>query len=162
LLNLHCIQFLDKVIAFVSHLTDTLLLVLLLPFFRSRPLIVMLFFIRNGSMRWLRRLLLLSVPTRGNLFLVHHIFVLSLVSGSIKLKPALMAPLSVIRLTTRLVVRSFHQEHGHGYDETFAPLAHITTIHTLLFVASAHEWSISQLMSRMSFLIVTCVKRSTC
>jgi hypothetical protein len=46
---------------------------------------------------------------------------------------------------TCLVARGFQQEHSHDYDETFAPVAHMTTIHTLLEVASIREWSISQL-----------------
>ena len=35
-----------------------------------------------------------------------------------------------------LVACGFQQEHGHDYDETFVPLAHMTTIWTLLVVAS--------------------------
>jgi hypothetical protein len=80
------------------YLAGTLLWVLMLLFFLRQRLIVILFFIRNGSKRWLSRLLLLSIPTHGNLFFVHHVFVLSHVSRSIRLRLALMAPLSVIRL----------------------------------------------------------------
>jgi hypothetical protein len=43
----------------------------------------------------------------------------------------------------RLVACDFQQEHGRDYDETFALVAHMTTIHTLLVVASVREWSIS-------------------
>jgi hypothetical protein len=36
----------------------------------------------------------------------------------------------------RLVARGFQQEQGRDYDETFAHVAHMTTIHTLIVVAS--------------------------
>jgi hypothetical protein len=53
---------------------------------------------------------------------------------------------------SRLVARGFQQEHGRDYNETFAPVAHITTIHTLLVVASIRGWSISQLDVKNVFL----------
>jgi hypothetical protein len=55
-------------------------------------------------MRWLRRLLLLSGPTHEILCPVPHVFVRSVVSGSIRLRPALMVPLSAIRLVLLHVV----------------------------------------------------------
>jgi hypothetical protein len=36
----------------------------------------------------------------------------------------------------RLVAHGFQQEHDRNYDETFAPVAHMTVICTLLVVAS--------------------------
>jgi hypothetical protein len=50
---------------------------------------------------------------------------------------------SLERYKVRLVARVFQQEQGHDYDETFAPIAHMTTIHTLLVVSFVQEWSIS-------------------
>jgi hypothetical protein len=59
---------------------------------------------------------------------------------------------SLERYKACLITRGFQQEKGHDYDETFAPVAHMTTIHTLLVVASVQEWSISQLDVKNVFL----------
>lgn len=52
----------------------------------------------------------------------------------------------------RLVARGFQQEHGRDYDETFAHVAHMTTVRTLFAVASIREWSISHLDVKNAFL----------
>jgi hypothetical protein len=59
---------------------------------------------------------------------------------------------SLERYKARLVARDFQQEHGRDYDETFAPVAHMTIIRTLLAVASIRGWSISQLKVKNAFL----------
>jgi hypothetical protein len=51
-----------------------------------------------------------------------------------------------------LVARGFQEEHCHDYDETFALVAHMTTIHILLVVTFVREWSISQLNVKNAFL----------
>jgi hypothetical protein len=51
-----------------------------------------------------------------------------------------------------LVAHGFQQEQGRDYDETFALVAHMTTIRTLPAVASVREWSISQLDVKNAFL----------
>jgi hypothetical protein len=43
------------------------------------------------------------------------------------------------RYKTRLVARGFQHEQDRDYNETFAPVTHMTTIRTLLVVASVRE-----------------------
>ena len=50
------------------------------------------------------------------------------------------------------MARGFQQEQGRDYDETFAPVAHMTIVRTLLAVASVRQWSISQLDVQNAFL----------
>ena len=59
---------------------------------------------------------------------------------------------SLERYKARLVAHGFQQEHGRDYAETFAPMAHMTTIRTLLVVASAPHWFVSQLDVKNAFL----------
>ena len=46
---------------------------------------------------------------------------------------------SIERYKTRLVVKSFTQEYGIDYEETFAPVSHISSVCTLLAVAIASK-----------------------
>jgi hypothetical protein len=59
---------------------------------------------------------------------------------------------SLEQYKTRLVARGFQQEHGRDYDKTFDSVAHMTTIRTLLIVASVRGCSISQLDVKNAFL----------
>ena len=59
---------------------------------------------------------------------------------------------SVERYKDRLVARGFQQAHGRDYDETFAPVAHMTSVHTLIDVAAARSWNISQMDVKNTFL----------
>jgi hypothetical protein len=109
--------------------------------FLSLPPIAMLF-ILSGSLLWPRRLLLLSVPTLGILSLalppstvpITCKFVYKIKTGSDG---------SIHRYKTCLVVCGFQQQYCCDYEETFAPVAHRTTIHTLVAVASVRRWAIS-------------------
>ena len=49
---------------------------------------------------------------------------------------------SVEHYKARLVARGFQQAHGRDYDETFAPIAHMTTVRTFIVVAAACSWKI--------------------
>ncbi|KAK1652283.1 hypothetical protein QYE76_070088 [Lolium multiflorum] len=55
-------------------------------------------------------------------------------------------------LFLHLLVFVLSREHGRDYDETFAPVAHMTTMRTLLAVASVRRWSVSQLDVQNAFL----------
>ncbi|KAK1626379.1 hypothetical protein QYE76_000694 [Lolium multiflorum] len=59
---------------------------------------------------------------------------------------------SLERYKTRLVARGFQQEHNRDYDETFTPVAHMTTVRTVLVIASVRHWSVSQLDVQNAFL----------
>uniref|UniRef100_A0A8R7R8S6 Reverse transcriptase Ty1/copia-type domain-containing protein n=1 Tax=Triticum urartu TaxID=4572 RepID=A0A8R7R8S6_TRIUA len=59
---------------------------------------------------------------------------------------------SVERYKARLVARGFQQSHGRDYDETFAPVAHMTFVRTLIAVAANRSWKISQMDVKNAFL----------
>jgi len=59
---------------------------------------------------------------------------------------------SLKRYKAHLVARGFQQEHWRGYDETFAFVADMHTIRTLLVVASVRQWSIFQFDVKYAFL----------
>ena len=59
---------------------------------------------------------------------------------------------TVERYKAWLMARGFQQEHGRDYDETFAPVAHMTTIRTLIAVAVVRQWSLFQMDVKNVFL----------
>jgi hypothetical protein len=59
---------------------------------------------------------------------------------------------SIKRYKARLVARGFQLEQGRDYDETFALVAHMTIVCTLLVMALVHHWSVSHLDVQNAFL----------
>ena len=52
---------------------------------------------------------------------------------------------SVERYKARLVARGFTQEYGIDYEETFAPIAKVTPIRTLIASTAARKWPFYQM-----------------
>ena len=59
---------------------------------------------------------------------------------------------SIERYKTRLVVKGFTQENGTDYEETFAPVAHLSSVRTLLAVADSRQWKLFQMDVKNAFL----------
>ena len=59
---------------------------------------------------------------------------------------------SIERYKTRLVAKDFTQEYGIDYEETFAPIARISSVRALLAIAVARKWDIFQMDVKNAFL----------
>jgi len=59
---------------------------------------------------------------------------------------------SIERYKTRLVAKGFTQEYEIDYEETFAPVARISSVCALLAVAVASKWDLFQMDVKNAFL----------
>ena len=59
---------------------------------------------------------------------------------------------SVERLNARLVAKGFSQVEGIDYNETFAPVAKMNSIHLVLSLTALHNWEVHQMDVMFSFL----------
>lgn len=59
---------------------------------------------------------------------------------------------NILKYKTRLVARGFLQQEGFDYNETYAPVARLTTLRTLLAVSNFKHYHIEQLDVKSAFL----------
>ena len=59
---------------------------------------------------------------------------------------------SVERYKARLVAKGFTQEYGIDYEETFAPVARLTSVRSIIAVATARNWNMFQMDVKNAFL----------
>jgi hypothetical protein len=59
---------------------------------------------------------------------------------------------SLSRYKARLVALRNKQEYGIDYDETFAPIAKLTIVRTVISIIASQKWSLHQMDVKISFL----------
>ena len=58
---------------------------------------------------------------------------------------------SIERYKACLVAKSFTQEYGIDYEETFAPIPRLSSVRTLLTVAASRQWKLFQMDVKNAF-----------
>uniref|UniRef100_A0A2N9IRX0 Integrase catalytic domain-containing protein n=1 Tax=Fagus sylvatica TaxID=28930 RepID=A0A2N9IRX0_FAGSY len=59
---------------------------------------------------------------------------------------------TVDRYKARLVAKGFTQEYGIDYEETFAPVARLSSVRTLIVVSASRHWPLFQMDVKNAFL----------
>jgi hypothetical protein len=62
----------------------------------------------------------------------------------------------------RLVAKGFSQQPGIDYGETFAPVARLDTVRTILATAAQNKWKVFQLDVKSTFFKWHIARRSIC
>ena len=60
---------------------------------------------------------------------------------------------SIEHYKTHLIAKGFTQEYEIDYEETFTPVARISSVHAFLAVAAANKWDIFQMDVKMHSLM---------
>ena len=59
---------------------------------------------------------------------------------------------TVDHYNARLVAKGFTQEYGIDYEETFAPVAHLSSVRILIVVSASRHWPLFQMDVKNAFL----------